>query len=63
MTICLFRRHGEVFEPDDAAEVGVDLGEDFGFLRAGDSVVRARRAEGEGAVIGGCGGDPAGFAE
>ena len=67
MTIRLFRRHGEVFETDDAAEVGVDLGEGFGFARGGDVVVGARGADfesgGAGVVIWVRGGDGTGFAQ
>ena len=66
MTVRLFRRHGEVFETDDAAEVGVDLGERFGFARGGDVVVGARWADfesgGAGLATGVLGGDGAGFA-
>ena len=48
MAICLFCGYCEVFKADDAAEVGVNLGEGFGFAGGGDVVVGTRGADFEG---------------
>ena len=67
MTICLFCGYCEVFKADDAAEVGVNLGEGFGFAGGGDGVVGARWADvesgGAGVAIGVRGGDGTDFAQ
>ena len=67
MAICLFCGYCEVFKADDAAELGVDLGEGFGFAGGGDGVLGARWADfesgGAGVAIWVRGGDRTGLAQ